>query len=230
VLATYRHDVLAVYTSGFACGQLLSMLAGLVLAVRRPPSAEHRWRDILAKSAMAALFATVLGVTALVVAVPRADPIAHNHWGIGEVARRGVTVHQLTLANWSVRGVLAGGVVSFALWAVIGVGLGVVAGSWRRLAIFLGGYLGLAGAAAISFAVGTQLPEIARFALAIPAIVLLLPVVVWAFLVAGSVDTWGWLAAAVTLGLAVAALAAGNRALRRRTKGRTNAPSQGGAG
>jgi hypothetical protein len=231
VLATYRHDVLAVYTSGFACGQLLSMLAGLVLAVRQPPPAEHRWRDILAKSAVAALFATVLGITALVVAVPRADPIAHHHWGIGEVARRGVTVHQLTLADWSVRGVLAAGVVSFALWAVIGVGLGLLAGGWRRLAVFLGGYLVLGGViAAVAYPIGPHLPGLAREVLMVPVIVLLLPVLGWGLLVAGSVDTWAWLSTVVTFGLAMAALAAGNRAIRRRAESRTKTPYQGGPG
>jgi len=102
VLTAYRQDAFALYTSGFAAGQLLSMLAGLVLVVQHPPTPAHRRLDLAAKARVAAMFSMALALAAAAVALPNAGRRAQDHWGIRELANRGVAVHRLTLSDWSV--------------------------------------------------------------------------------------------------------------------------------
>jgi hypothetical protein len=214
VLAAYRTDALAVYTSGFGCGQLLSTVAGAVLALRDP-------RPLGSKVTVAAGFALVLALVDVCTVLVGAGRAIGGHWAIGELARRGIAVDRLTLADWPVRLALAGGVVSFALWAVVGVGLGALAGGWRRLVVPALGYPVLL---LVMYEVGRHLGGPARPVAAFVTITLAVPVVVWALLVYLSVSGWAPVAAGVTLSLAAATLAAAYRATSRRSRssGRTN--------
>ncbi|MEN3310113.1 MAG: hypothetical protein V7603_6315 [Micromonosporaceae bacterium] len=230
VLAAYRTDAMAVYTSGFGCGCLLAMAAGVFLVLRDPRLAGRRAvREvpdpdpppgapapvvlIFAKAAVAALFAVVLAAADMAAALPTAAAHVAGHWGLGELASRGVAVHQLTLADRPVWTVVASGAAGFAAWAVLGVGLGAMIGRWRRLAAFAGGYVVLGGllylAAWLAGQPASRCLVAALFPLAVPA-------VVWAVFWIVALSAWAPAAVAATAVAAVCLLALGHQSTQRR--------------
>lgn len=125
LLASVRADGLNLYTSGFACGQLLSFLfgAGLVALDRRPAGV------LRAKLLTALGVGTVLALCDLAVvltAAPARVPAIWRRYGVG-------VADQDLLHDPVVRCGLVLGAAGFPLWAGLGVGVGALLAGWPRL-------------------------------------------------------------------------------------------------
>jgi hypothetical protein len=125
LLASVRADGLNLYTSGFACGQLLSFLfgAGLVALDRRPV------RVLRAKLLTALGVGTVLALcdlTVVLTAAPARAPAIWHRYGLG-------AADQDLLHDPVVRCGMVLGAAGFPLWAALGVGIGALLAGWPTL-------------------------------------------------------------------------------------------------
>jgi hypothetical protein len=174
--ANYRMDLAAVCTSGLGAGQWLSLLAGaLVTVLDRPPATEADLRRrLVAKASVLASYGLLLALVGLAVALPGARSALRSQWGPGELGRAGVSADRL---GWPVDAI-AVGALTLPLWAVAGVGLGMVLGTWRRLVVVAVGYP-LVGVLVYEVLLRGDLHELAQLLVYVP----LAPVVGWALLV-----------------------------------------------
>lgn len=126
LLASVRADGLNLYTSGFAYGQLLSLLfgVGLVALDRRPV------RVLRAKVLTALGVGSVLALCDLAVvltAAPPREPAIWHRYGLGALAGRDL-LHDPVVQC----GVVLGA-AGFPLWAALGVGIGALLAGWPAL-------------------------------------------------------------------------------------------------
>jgi hypothetical protein len=107
-------DLMAVCASSIGATQWLALLAGAVLTVhdRRPATQPELARRLLAKVVVVGAYGLLLALVDLAVGAP-----------LGRLGG-GVVMGALTLP----------------LWAVAGVGLGMLLGTWRRLVVVAVGY------------------------------------------------------------------------------------------
>jgi hypothetical protein len=176
-LENYRTDLMAMHTSGLGAGQWLALLAGVLVTVhdRQPANEVELARRLVAKVSVVAPYGLLLAAVDLAVALPAARSALRSHWGPTELASAGISPDQQGWPLWTV----AAGALSLPLWAVAGVGLGMLLGTWRRLvAVALGHPLMavLAWALAVQVNLDIAIHQLLFF-------VLLAPAVVWALLV-----------------------------------------------
>jgi hypothetical protein len=115
------------YTSGFFAGQLVAALFGALLVLRdRRPDPPVRW----AKLAAAMLGGVGLGVTTFAAAASVAGRRAADSDLVPALDDYGVPFDLTILNHAAAWRAIAVGLVGFALWAIVGVGLAAFTGRW----------------------------------------------------------------------------------------------------